>query len=97
MSFNFYADDSQIYMPLKKNGTIRWLLECLNDIQAWMSLNFLCFNIKKTEVVRAFAVAAPKLWNYLPLPVRQASSLSSFKSLLKTHLFSLAFDTRHVF
>ena len=42
---------------------------------------------------RAFAVAAPKLWNGLPLHIRQASSLSHFKSLLKTHLFSLAFDT----
>ena len=42
---------------------------------------------------RAFAVAAPKLWNGLPLHIRQASSLSHFKSILKTHLFSLAFDT----
>uniref|UniRef100_A0A671UFZ1 Reverse transcriptase domain-containing protein n=1 Tax=Sparus aurata TaxID=8175 RepID=A0A671UFZ1_SPAAU len=42
---------------------------------------------------RAFAVSAPKLWNDLPLHVKQASSLSVFKSLLKTHLFSIAFDT----
>lgn len=33
------------------------------------------------------------LWNDLPLPIGQASSLLVFKSLLKTHLFSLAFDT----
>ncbi|KAK0140685.1 hypothetical protein N1851_022323 [Merluccius polli] len=42
---------------------------------------------------RAFAVAAPNLWNDLPQHIRQASSLSVFKSLVKTHLFSLAFDT----
>ena len=42
---------------------------------------------------RAFASAAQKLWNELPLHVRQASLLSSFKSYLKTHLFSLAFNT----
>uniref|UniRef100_A0A8C6KQ30 Reverse transcriptase domain-containing protein n=1 Tax=Nothobranchius furzeri TaxID=105023 RepID=A0A8C6KQ30_NOTFU len=42
---------------------------------------------------RAFAVAAPKLWNELPLEIRQASSLSAFKALLKTHLFTLAFNT----
>ena len=41
----------------------------------------------------AFAVSAPKLWNDLPLHVKQASSLSVFKSLLKTRLFSIAFDT----
>lgn len=40
----------------------------------------------------AFSVAAPKLWNNLPHDIRQASSLSVFKSLLKTHLFSLAFE-----
>lgn len=43
---------------------------------------------------RAFAVAAPKLWNALPLHIRQVSSLFHFKSLLKTHLFTLAFNTR---
>jgi len=36
---------------------------------------------------QAFPVAAPKLWNNFPLHLRQASSLSHFKSLLKTHLF----------
>lgn len=41
----------------------------------------------------AAAAAAPVLWNELPLHIRQVSSLSLFKSLLKTHLFSLAFDT----
>lgn len=40
---------------------------------------------------RAFSVAAPKLWNSLPSNIREANSLCSFKSLLKTHLFSMAF------
>ena len=38
---------------------------------------------------RAFAVAAPRLWNHLPLDVRSAPSISAFKSRLKTHLYSL--------
>ncbi len=41
----------------------------------------------------AFAVSAPKLWNDLPLIIRQASSLPLFQSSLKTYLFYLAFDT----
>jgi len=40
---------------------------------------------------RAFSVAAPRLWNALPLCIRSASSLSVFKSKLKTHLFELAY------
>jgi hypothetical protein len=38
---------------------------------------------------RSFAAAAPKLWNELPITIKCASSLNVFKSLLKTHLFSL--------
>ena len=40
---------------------------------------------------RAFAIAAPRLWNQLPLDIRSAPSISGFKSRLKTHLYSLAF------
>ena len=35
---------------------------------------------------RAFSVAAPTLWNSLPLDIRCCDSLQSFKTLLKTHL-----------
>ena len=37
---------------------------------------------------RAFAARAPRLWNALPLHLRLAPSLSLFKSLLKTHLYT---------
>ena len=36
---------------------------------------------------RAFSVAAPRLWNALPSSVRDAPTLTCFKSRLKTHLF----------
>lgn len=42
---------------------------------------------------RAFAAAGPKLWNSLPPAIRQAPSICTFKSQLKTHLFTLAFNT----
>ena len=38
---------------------------------------------------RAFQCAAPRLWNGLPLHVRQSESLSLFKKKLKTFLFTL--------
>ena len=47
---------------------------------------------KRTRGDRAFAAAAPTLWNNLPLPIRSAQSIEAFRSLLKTHLFSLAFN-----
>ena len=36
---------------------------------------------------RAFAFAAPKLWNSIPEHIKSASSLSTFKTALKTYLF----------
>ena len=40
---------------------------------------------------RAFKTAAPKLWNKLPLSIRQSKTLASFKSQLKHHLFKEAY------
>ena len=36
---------------------------------------------------RSFAVAAPGLWNGLPLELKNAETLNLFKSCLETHLF----------
>ncbi len=41
---------------------------------------------------RAFSVAAPRLWNALPLSIRSSPTLGVFQSALKTYLFSLAFE-----
>ena len=49
-------------------------------------------NLVVTEGDRAFAVRAPHLWNNLPLVVRQATSLTTFKTLLKTHFYRMAFN-----
>ena len=40
---------------------------------------------------RSFSHAAPVLWNNLPFDIRQSSSLSAFKTSLKTHLFTLRY------
>lgn len=51
ISFHCYADDSQIYVPLKRknDNSVGQLLDCLDDIKAWMALNFLNFNDKKQK------------------------------------------------
>ena len=42
---------------------------------------------------RAFAVAGPRTWNSLPVIVRSAPSLSTFKKHFKTYLFRCAYNT----
>ena len=39
----------------------------------------------------AFSIAAPKLWNSLPVNLRETISIHLFKSKVKTHLFQEAF------
>ena len=42
---------------------------------------------------RSFYMAAPKLWNDLPLFIRNISSVNAFKRALETHLFQKAFSS----
>ncbi|XP_067351072.1 uncharacterized protein [Channa argus] len=41
---------------------------------------------------RAFSYQAPLLWNQLPVQIREADTLSTFKSKLKTFLFNKAYS-----
>ena len=41
---------------------------------------------------RSFSAAAPFLWNKLPMDIRTAPNVNTFKKRLKTHLFSRAFS-----
>jgi hypothetical protein len=45
----------------------------------------------KTYGERAFVVAAPTLWNAIPIHIRNSPTVAQFKAQLKTHLFKAAF------
>ena len=47
----------------------------------------------RTYGERAFAVAAPRLWNSIPLELRSSSSIDIFKRHLKTYLFQQAYNS----
>ena len=47
--------------------------------------------IKTNTGTRAFSSCTPSLWNNLPLSVRSATSVATFRRRLKTYLFNLAF------
>ena len=40
---------------------------------------------------RAFAVAAPTMWNAVPIHIRNSPTVDQFKAQLKTHLVKAAF------
>jgi len=48
--------------------------------------------VKLILATKAFSVSAPTIWNCLPFACRVATSLSTFKRLLKTHLFTVAYE-----
>ena len=43
----------------------------------------------KTNGDRAFSYFGPSVWNSLPLHIRDATTIDTFKSALKTYLFNL--------
>lgn len=47
--------------------------------------------IRLTLTNQSFHIAAPKIWNSLPLRLRQNTVPESFRSELKTHLFKISF------
>ena len=53
ISYHFYADDTQIYLPLRTDhpSGLDDLKDCLRDIKDWMSQNHLMLNDTKSEIM----------------------------------------------
>ncbi len=53
ISYHIYANDTQIYLSLKRNygSSIKPLMNCLKDIKAWMALSLFNFNESQTEII----------------------------------------------
>ena len=66
----------------------RYLLRSDEDVL----LKHLSGKMKKSFGDRSFTVAAPTLWNALPVGLRSIKCISTFKSNLKTYLLKLAFN-----
>ncbi len=50
LSFHFYADDTQVYLPVKLNSLgFESLMACLADVKAWLSL--ILFNFQRKEAL----------------------------------------------
>ncbi len=87
------------YPPVNSFSLKRW--DCLKaiffilllEVLRSSDLNLLLFPQSRLNRREdgAFSVVGPRLWIDLLLEIRSAPSLFIFKSLLKTHLFDLAF------
>ena len=53
INYHSYADDTQIYISVTPHdfSSINTLVDCINDLNIWMSRNFLKLNQDKTEVL----------------------------------------------
>ncbi len=83
-------------LTLKQPAYLCNLLKPRSRPQTLRSNNQNYLQVPKTKNsfgTRAFSVSAPSIWNSLPVSVRSANSLPSFRKLLKTHLFGLAFPS----
>ena len=60
-------------------------------IRSTNSNRFVVRRIEPKTGSRVFSISGPALWNALPVPIRDAKTILTFRKLLKSHLFDLAF------
>ena len=63
----------------------------LADLRSTNSNRFVVPRIKTKTGSRAFSMSGPALWHALPVPIRNAKTILTFRKLLESHLFDLAF------
>ena len=64
---------------------------CSKYLHSTNSNRFVVPRIKTETGSRAFSISGPALWNALPVPIRNAKTILTFRKLLNFHLFDLAF------
>ena len=71
------------------------LISVYNPTRTLRSMKSLNLHLPKTRTRygdRSFKKAAPELWNSIPNHIREQTSFSSFKRLLKTYLFKASYN-----
>ena len=63
--------------------------KCSKYLRSTNSNRFVVPSIKTKTGARAFSISGPALWNALPVPIRNAKTILTFRKKLKSHLFFL--------
>ena len=74
----YLQDSINVYIPTRQ---LRSAIDSTTLVVPKMRL--------KTVGERSFGFCAPKIWNALPQKMREADSLGTFKTHLKTYLFNV--------
>ena len=97
-SFTFILKYAQkLSEPQKTTNLHIWLIylqvrpKCSKYLHSTNSNRFVVPRIKMKTGSRAFFISGPALWNALPVPIRNAKTILTFRKLHKSHLFDLAF------
>ena len=77
-----FISDQKGFVTISSRTLLRSLSECRLEVSCTCT---------KAYGDRTFVFAAADMWNKLPKDIRQATSVSMFKSKLKTHLFRMYF------
>lgn len=87
ISYHFYADGTQLYLPIKYNLASCPLFGCFNGIKKWMAASFLHLTESKTEA---------KLFGPLSSTKHTVNQLGLFKSEVhnETRNRGVAFDAQ---
>ena len=82
-----FKDSSTIYLSLSLLSAIAAVLICKTWLHATKRAMKITVHVRPWPWVMAFSNAATKLWNSLPIPLRDRSPEEVFKKNLKTYLF----------
>ena len=61
--------------------------KCSKYLRSTNSKRFVVSRIKTKTGSKASSISGPALWNALPVPIRNAETILTFRKLLKSHLF----------
>ena len=75
----------------KQPAYLHSLLTLTRQPRQLQSSNFNPLFFQTNVGTRAFSVAAPTLWNSLPVSVKSVGNITTFCCKLKTHLFKLGY------
>ena len=71
---------------------LKYMLSHYNPSRVWRCNNLEVPRARDAYGTRAFSICGPRLWNKLPRPLKNATTLETFKKHLKTHLFQNVYN-----